>query len=346
MTSKQFLLIEPDYVYGHIRLNRFFLTKIRRHNLQLILLTDDLLAPSFQSLGLKIDRFKTKKYLAKKFKQRYFHLISTFFRYLEIAFYIYRSNSKAILFLSYEILFIPIPLLISKFCGKRVYLIEHNTVPDSWLKSQFQYVISQCFPVSRAAFAPYLLDCFKYNFNNKTLIHPILKDQRSSAPKSIPNFEFKRQYFDHTIFCPSTSTCRQFLEKSISINQNILYLTKKSANSNSFSNESSSSYYDYADYQYYMKACTAILLPLKTHLQRVSGPFYEALALNKLILMNKTRFSLYVLSLYPKNIVIVDQADILDPIINKNNHFNSIDFDTYNQRAIQSFEKFLGESID
>jgi hypothetical protein len=188
------------------------------------------------------------------------------------------NNEALLLFLSYELVSMPYLLLIRLiFLKNKIYLVEHNTIPirqDRYMK-KFVYRISNLFfekIVLSVRAQKYLKD--EFNKVAHYIPHPIVLKNKKNIKKYI--------------FSPSGSTTdaeNELLVKKLGTGERRIYIK-----SNTYKSDRKDAVVvaeKFPNYNEILEHSFVIFIGNERLEYRESGPLYEALALNKKVLMLK-----------------------------------------------------------
>ena len=288
---------------GHNKINKFYLQCFSKAFKVLPFLTS-----SFNDKDLSPQFFRVKRSTSV-----FTRLQSIFFIFYLCFRFSFRKNKVKVVFLSYDpiSLFVATPFL--KLCFKEVFLFEHNTVPTNKIKAKLFNLLSNRFV--HLTLEEYISDyiAFKYNKKCKYIGHPIVNSYLECGyvtPSQSPY-----------VFAPSSNvsgfSIRDFFtSKSIFIDILAKGLPKDSIKNGLGYSLSLHDYFE--SYDKYFSNSSVILIPMSFD-YRVSGVFYEALSMNKPIIIRKSKYSEWVLKKYKHSIFVYDSYEELESILNRVN---------------------------
>ncbi|EFK4582296.1 hypothetical protein QPL12_16795 [Escherichia coli] len=203
-----------------------------------------------------------------------------------------------LIFLSYEVystaVYMNFMRLIRKN-GLEIYLIEHNTIPTSFLKNIFYSIIPKK-NITHIGLVTYISEYIKnkYKKNSLYIPHPMRK---------LPVREYRKE---KTIKVFMPSFVEQKLKNEIcdsfrKLGEGYLLCTK--GMSGVLDNIIFKEYYD--NYDEELTIADAIFIPQYFD-YRVSGVFYEALQTHAKIFMSNCIFSQYMKTIFKDKIIIID----------------------------------------
>lgn len=256
-------------------------------------------------------------------RNKYFSILSFVFNSLKVLWKCKKQNVHRVIFLSYNANVMFVISWVAYLLKIKVYCFEHNTVPEkasSFLKRNAQRLCSE--RLTRLCYMPSIVELYR-DLNQSAIYvpHPAINvelDLNKSPIQTQKNFRL-------TVFCPSGHNNVDRIELLAKRNVNILFIIK-SKSSTSTNNVISKSFFE--DYYEVMAACDVVFLPIKFDF-RVSGPFFEALRLNKKVIVDDCEFGNYVKNEFPSH-VIKDFSDSREP--------RNFDFVAYNKRIEESLK--------
>lgn len=284
------VFVEMMSPHGHIRLNNFYLENIFSSGD--VLMVD-------RELSVNYSRFNCL--LIPKFKNGIFNRLRlgiTVLRELP------KIGEKKICFLSYDLLVMPIIAFLLRMLGWRVAVFEHNTAPSSALKKIFQVLVGKS--VLHIAYASYISSKFlDLRLNAITVPHPLLSARmEESADAEFLNFVMeKTRSYTSMVLVPSGSTDIQRIEELARLHKDKLFVVKRkneALGQNILTRSHFSAYIDL------MKMADFVCIPFLP-MDKVSGPFFEAIALGKTVILNRGVFGEYAKENFPKSVLFEDE---------------------------------------
>lgn len=341
---------------GHKKLNYFFLNVLKTEEVE-----SHFLFKSNYLFSIDKKDFMTFTVLPSlNIRSRRTSDSQGFLSYIEALFYTFylmffllgktsKCKVKKIFFTSYNCFSHLLCFFILKKLFKfQIFVFEHNSIPSSSERfkdrlKRFLFKISSSF-VTHIVFENYIANYLSDTYNSKNVVvpHPCLSEKEDDLDITDDCYKYLNTNVKFA-FSPSGSTGDAFislLDNSLNKNGKLIFLTKSSTYFSPYSmtlvRPSFKSYYCL------LSKCSFVVIGCDFD-YRVSGVFYEALALSKPILINKSIFSSNVQNLYP-NVFILDEIYI-DEIINFLSEFNPeiYDFDLHNMISKNSFLRCISD---
>jgi hypothetical protein len=209
----------------------------------------------------------------------------------------YSLSVDKLILTSYPIYFIPIISLLTKLIGVQVILFEHNTVLSLGARLKKIWIKFNCGNLKRL----FYLESPINNYSgipgvNYYIDHPIL------PPLAISELEESKEVSDHRsyeyiCFCPSSNADANIICNAVITNKNIFFIIKDSGEKinviRKAKNVFISKYFD--NYSSILSGCDLIYIPFAL-LGRVSGPFFEGLGANKVVVVDFGEFGTWAVN--------------------------------------------------
>lgn len=200
---------------------------------------------------------------------------------------------------------------ISKLLKIDLYTFEHNTIPeDGFFKSLLQRMCLK--NVSRICYTPKAVDVFKKIGQRALYIpHPAIKLNVIKNNDNELDACYKKM-----VFCPSGSSDLELIKLKAKEHSDFLFVVKSNEKIK-IKNVLVKRYFN--NYGFLIENADFVYLPVSFS-SRVSGPFFEALAHSKIIIVNDNDFGRFVKSKYPNNVCFVNEH-----WFGKSNYYNDED---------------------
>lgn len=287
MSNKnEIIFIDWWSVKNHYSVNKFFLKAARVKNITFFTSVNTFNIYNKEPISLKA-LYEYRSGLTDRLK-----LTTTIIKILH-------NSKKDVCFLSYDLLFFWLVAFYARFLKIKTSAIIHNTAPTSFIKK-----IPYFFTPKSTLFFSFLpkntsvlkeLGCKAININ-----HPLIKPNTIQSSKEIQNISKKiHKNFEHLIFCPSGSVNLSVIEKLAKENIQNFYIVKSQFNS-PLQNIFTAKFYK--DYGALMDFCDAVFIPFDSK-GKVSGPFYEAIALSKTVIVKNNYFGRHVKKQFPGQVI-------------------------------------------
>ncbi|MCZ4336720.1 hypothetical protein [Shewanella colwelliana] len=254
------------------------------------------------------------------FKGRLLHAVGFLLQLISVLLSANRRKCKHVFLLSYDISTMCLGAYLAKFLGIKITTVEHNTLPVTLLKrclvrlspNNVTYI---CLMPSAAKLLEGL---------GKEALYidlPIIKREATSV------IDEKNHNYKGVVFCPSSSGNFTLIEKRASQNPNILF-NVKGDNKSKLNNLVCTKYFE--DYYKSMAECDFVYLPVNFD-YRVSGPLYEAIGLNKTVIISQCDFAQYAKQLFGES-VNIDNGEFGSYINAK--HTGRFNVNSYNENVM------------
>ena len=311
------IFVEMMPLWGHIRINNFYINNLSTSGDKLLI-----------GKGLyKSYSFENKYEINENFN----NLWERFKGAIKLLKLILSFKDKDVIFLSYDLIFFPIISLFLRFLSIRIICIEHNTVPVNTIKKIFQKISGR--NVMHITYTPYISDIFKkINLSSVSIPHPLIEPEFSiNISKEVYLIKKLSMKYKKVIFCPSGSSKKSDLETVINKNKNCFFVGKMDG-------ISLENYVRFAKIECYREVldasdCIYISFPFD---EKVSGPFYETMALGRIAVVNSGVFADFCKKKFPLN--AYEYRDDIFDIVSRD---NVIEVQEYNKRIISSFKKLI-----
>lgn len=315
---------------GHVTLNNFYLKELEPNT-----------RFTFIGKSLKNDYLSLKNISyfddSSLKKSRFIHAMTFCKNSLAILLKLKRNNVSNVCFLSYDLATFFIVCLFARLLSVKLFTFEHNTVPGNKKTKHILHklcinnVVHICYTSQAKQ---------KFNLLNKKAVfipHPAIIQKVSGSSS---NSETKKFFNNNkmTVFCPSASSDIKLIEQRINSHPDIQFIIKSPK---SFAQENVIAKKLYNDYWDILQNCNFVYLPINIE-DRVSGPFYEALASGKQIILSESQFYHYANKKFTGSIILDTEAWKLPPQKN-----NSFDHESYNNSIVKSLESvFFKENCE
>ncbi len=317
MKKSKILVCDLMSPQGHVDINAFFI---------------DILSKSFEIHSFFGEKIASRLGFQPSYSDK-FVKYPYFFRFLFLIILHIRVIVKAkkckvskVLLFSYHAPSFIIASWLAKILRIKLYVFEHNTAltdkDDTLkliLKCQSRHVVRFCFMEK-------LVDKYiEMGWRAFLINHPIIKVDDSDK---LPKLSLFRADFKLKCFCPSASSSLDSIVKAAKLNKDILFFLKGDAEQSKFhslrkmKNIHIQPFYE--NYQLMMTKSDFVYIPVDFE-NRVSGPFFNALAARTLIVVDDSNFGSWAISEFPKyvskdfNIMRNFQGMNDDAIISYNN---------------------------
>jgi len=270
---------------GHVSLNNFYLQHLMRDGDTLII--GHSLAYQYQKFNLIEFEDGINKRL-----WRFRNAVKIFRKLL-------RSKDCSVCFLSYDQVWLPLLSIILKLFKKKIYCFEHGTCPVIMIKKMFQIVLGR--KVVHITYTSYIADVYKkIGLTAYSVDHPIISKNTISRQDLFDDLRFAgfNERRKKVVFCPSGSVGFGLLEDYVESMKDVLFVCKGEQDLYK-PNVVIKKYFP--DYYEIMKMSDAILIPF-CRSDKVSGPLFEAIGLNKTVIVKKNKFGLYAKKKFPRHV--------------------------------------------
>ncbi len=229
---------------------------------------------------------------------------------------------KMIVLMSYDITSLPIISFLNKFFFRdvKVLTFEHNTAPvkKKSIKSTLHKISGD--KLIKLCYSNSLTKLYR-DFSCKAIHvhHPILTLKKAVNQNN--------QLNENYVFCPSgSSDLKCIREAPVLFNRPIVFKSKIK-----IAGVDTVPYFD--DYYDVLSKCKLVYLPVTLH-NRVSGPFFEALYYNKLIVVERNNFGFFAKDVASNNVIFSDEIKKADEYLAKLK-FKKFDCYKHNQFIIK-----------
>tara|TARA_B100000212_G_scaffold135890_1_gene102250 strand:- start:11386 stop:12387 length:1002 start_codon:yes stop_codon:yes gene_type:complete len=315
------VLIEGMSPKGHILFNRFLIKILNNKKITAVLGSS--IYKSYEQLDIDLIKFDDSFQFSNRI------ILTTGFLKISLKtlFDSKKNGVKKIYFLSYDLIALPIISFIALLLDLEIFVFEHNTIPNKFLKKVFQYF--NFGKVTRICFTPSAVEIFR-NINQKTISvnHPILNHKITSEENlSYQTLKIKKKLktYEIVIFCPSGQSSIIDIEEKAKSYKNMLFIAKSDQRSD-LENLITENYFQ--DYSYVMSLSDFIYLPFD-YGSRISGPFFEAIFFNKKSILSNNIFRHFTLKEF-NEFVLKEEDDWNDFSKLKNKKF---DLKKYNRKS-------------
>ncbi|KAA0947508.1 hypothetical protein FQ186_05155 [Pseudomonas sp. ANT_H14] len=287
---------------GHVRINSFYLNSLWQEG--------DVLMIGRQ-LSKKFDGFN--KVIIKDNSSSKFNRI--FIAFQVICQLICKPGHK-VCFLSYDLALMPIVMLILRVVNCQVFAFEHNTVPETNLKKVFQRASGK--DLLHITYAKHISLVFDgLGLSSCVVDHPALTPERASTWPEVRYIESIKVKFDKVIYSPSGSVLWDDIQQMATKHPEHLFVFKGEP----LTDETNIvSFRLIEGYLEMLLLCDAVYIPFDWR-TKVSGPFYEAMALGKVVVLKDNEFGRFCKSRFPNNVEycvakinsnVMSKVDVLD----------------------------------
>lgn len=326
------LIADPLSENGHLKFNKKILDWFSYEKIDSITFFSKSMAANLNIISDHNVSTFADSYIRKDSRFRYFLCqIALHFKLLTICL----KSKCSLILLSYELQSFLFFSYIYRLFNVKVMVIEHNTIPDN--KTSFKGMLYNSIDskVFHICLEEYISENIKKQYAKKAdyFSHPITISDDDVLSVINSDCDGRRE---KNLFMPS-STINSAVADSIILSclkNKIILIMKNLGNIEShevLKREHFDNYYEI------MKSCDGVIIP-QVFTYRVSGVFYEALALNVKIYMAKSLFSKEMKLIYPDNIAIYDECDpfCFESSIGSNVKFN---IEKYNLSSRSRFIK-------
>lgn len=236
-------------------------------------------------------------------KNRLKHAIGFLIQSIKILLQMKRSNSKKLILLSYDIVALPFLTLLAKVLFIELYTIEHNTIPVNYIN---RFIQKMCFRnVCRICLTPNSAKVFKLLGGKSRYINlPLVKLNRA---KNFPDKKRRSSPNRPFVFCPSINSDLKVIYDVAAANKDLDFLVKSEGNSLNLPNVKCVTYFN--NYLELMESCEIVFIPYQLA-YRVSGPLFEAVSLNKKVLLLPGNLYDYASLCFKNNVFPLKSYDI------------------------------------
>lgn len=268
---------------GHIRINRFYLGALWQAGD--ILLTGRNLSKHFSGFDKVLIKDNSSS------------LATRVFVFLQIIYQVFRVSDRKVCFLSYDLALMPILMFVLRVIGCRVIAFEHNTVPETTLKKIFQKASGK--DLLHVTYAEHVSHTFEYlRLSSCVVDHPALVPERAANWPEVKCLESIKGSFEKIIYSPSGSVRWGDIKKVALEYPEYLFVFKGKPLSDEYNVISFGVIEGYFEM---MSFCDAVYIPFdwKT---KVSGPFFEAMAMGKIVVLKDNDFGRFCKSKFPDRV--------------------------------------------
>jgi len=193
------------------------------------------------------------------------------------------AGSKKICFLSYDLPALFIISYFGKVLGIKIFVFEHNTIPNRLIKYFFQFL---CFRfVHRICFTTSAEKIYlKMNQKVHLIRHPLLNrdlEILKGSDRSIQDIKLLKENYKYVVFCPGAQSPVDKIKAKAQEYPNMLFVVKTKEKIIK-KNILTSKYF--SDYYGILAIIDFIYLPFN-YGSRISGPFYEGVVYEKKSIM-------------------------------------------------------------
>ena len=203
-------------------------------------------------------------------------------------------------FFSYDVSSFFLVTWLSKLLRFKIVTFEHNTIPK---KNRFQKIFHLLASknITRVCYTPDGVSLYQeLGKLSKLVLHPIIEKAELINRVGV-KVDAER------VFCPSASgNLNRTIEFSKKHPDKIILL--KTSQHVDLKNVKTATFFE--DYNQILASSGFIYLPVEL-VGRISGPFYEAISINKLIIVRDNEFGRFVKKSFPNN-VLYDDVDFLE----------------------------------
>ncbi|MCP4409231.1 MAG: hypothetical protein GY807_16050 [Gammaproteobacteria bacterium] len=284
--AKMKMFVDMMSPIGHISLNRFYLLNCYKKG-------DVLLASS----ELRVE-YREYDFVSIGDKACGSSLIKRLYTAWRVLALIIRSRPTELILLSYDLLSFPLITNVSRLLKIGVTCFEHNTAPTTKARI-FSHKLAGNFAL-RLVYTPYLSRMYRQlGLSCEYIPHPCVKPPDDISDHS-NNSRLNRRAssFEFVVFCPSGSVDLRQIEE-ISVFYPTHYFICKSRRLSTHFNIYTQC--TYLNYQSIMSMSDAVYIPFKRNC-KISGPFFEAMAMGKPAVVLDNEFGMYLKSLFPSNV--------------------------------------------
>lgn len=290
---------------GHIRINKFYLDALWRTG-------DSLLVGGrlFSSYP------KYHKYEIPSASAGYF---SRFVVLIKIIIHILRLKDQKICFLSYDLFFMPALMCLLRVGKFKVYAFEHNTAPDKWIKRLFHRLCGR--QLFHFAYADHICaDLQRLGLSSSVVNHPAIVPEHTGCLKEVDFLtDIIKSKYKAIVFCPSGSVpWKEILNASLK-NPDYFFVFKGRPLSES---RNILAFERVEGYRELIEACDFIYIPFNWE-SKVSGPFYEAIASGKFIIMKDNKFGRFCKQLFPRQVGFNFPVELKEVVTSGGEEYNA-----------------------
>ena len=299
---KNVLVIDLLEESGHVQTNKKFLS-ILQSEFDVSFITSSSYSKVIgfkKTIELKDAYFRKKGGILNRLSQIYL--------LFKINEFINDTKYDSVIFLSYETISTFLYSKLSK--NRRVFLFNHNNI-DQLLSSKIK---AYCFrslgdEFVHLSYEKYISDFIEYEFNkeSKVVFHPLAF--KNHGPKDETTIR---------VFAPSASGVSKATDL-VSILEKIEGVTCNIKGDPKLSSSSCRVQSRFDDYEHLMQTSNFVII-LAEYNYRVSGVAYEGLSCGCKLILDKSRFSEFLASKYPSDVVIISSIDELANILTDENY--------------------------
>ncbi|MFH4508495.1 hypothetical protein [Vibrio alginolyticus] len=320
---EKIVLYEGMSPRGHVELTKFYIECLK--NLDTQLFVGNSLKHHFTSVN-KVVFFDDKLLRKGRLLSSFSFILNT----LRVFTYCRMKGIKKITFLSYNANVMFLMMWVANLIGLKVYCFEHNTVPDgSRLKLLLQKMCTS--RLHRICYMPQIVSLYeKINLKAEFIPHPFLNIKASKLVQDCDSISrLKKEQL--VIFVPSGLSDIERVKKQAIKNPDKIFVVKTKFDID-LSNVTTKKFFE--NYYDVLKACDIVYFPIDFN-YRVSGPFYEAIAFGKpIVIEGSGNFKEFARSEFPEYILENFQSEV---------NLNNIDRERYNEEVKNKLLKVVNQ---
>ena len=276
---------------GHVRLNRFYLSHVWCKGD--VLVTGEKLQGAFAEYSVRLVPDFRKGILNRA--------IVAIMLLRQLA----KLPDRKVCFLSYDLLFMPLVVFCLSILGKTIFVFEHNTAPTTRAKRIFQKLMGR--RVRHFVYAPHISRVFsELQLNYVTISHPILLGAvgGASGAGELDLIREKASRCQSIVFAPSGTSNPEDIAQFAAQHLDKFFVVKTAVSMGAENIFCASRFEDYIEI---MHKCDFVYIPF-SRVDKVSGPFFEAIGLNKRIILTRDAFGIYGKTEFPDLVRFADEG--------------------------------------
>jgi hypothetical protein len=209
---------------------------------------------------------------------------------------------RRVCFMSYDVSSMFLVVFYGRFLGLNLYAFEHNTIPSSFLLRVLQRIQGR--QLRHLCFSVDSLNAFRKIGMKACLTEHPLYSKISNAPLPRKLLD-KKKGFRSMVFCPSASASFELICAKARMYSDVLFVAKTE-----YVSSQANLYVEkfFQDFDSIFRASDAVYMPMEgRYLGRVSGPLFEAMSLNKPIILSEGGLHDFVVEIFPEHIHLDSQ---------------------------------------
>lgn len=324
---KRILIVDPLSFKGHVNYNYGVIKSISLNYEYDIIVNEHISnkliekgVPEYKFIKIYPDKWNID-YLSKNMSKILYHILFRLF-FLKIIFWTYFNDKKYdfVLFTSIEIY----SFTIFSFLFNKKYIIIDHGIGNVFTNKYYRKAWKLCNDnISLIVLEEFIKDAIIEKLPLKKIFvvkHPLPTLKNVNNNTNISNELI-------TIFAPSNSNNKEYINSLLNMNlsNNIRIFVK--SNGFEYKRENmiiTNQYISSKVYEEYMFNSQFILLPYDpTYNYRISAVLFEAIILNKKILLLNNNTLNYYFKIFPNNIILIDYNDNLESVVNSHIYSSS-----------------------